>query len=37
MPGLFLDALERDPFGIGEDGGMRDLEVLNLHKRLLLV
>jgi hypothetical protein len=37
VPGLFFDAFQRDPFGIRENRGMSDLEVLNVHERLLLV
>jgi len=37
VAGLLLDALQCDPFGIGENERVSDLEVLNMHARLLLV
>src|SRR5690606_7667028 len=35
VAGFFVQALERDPFEIGHDAVMSDLEVLRLHERLL--
>ena len=37
VAGFLLDALKRDPFRIGENERVSDLEVLNMHALLLLV